>query len=181
LKLPIIFVGSKFRLVRETVHILSRSSVIAGLIVGTLWAQQSLPTSATNARLVRLRVGNSCGWCTENYNEFETTVERGRIVITNRSDSDRKKYPDLTVQYRITKRDWRDLERLIDAKLLASFPKPSSDCPGCADEPVAWVELQFSDGTKKSLVYVGGADPSPVVELKQRIDDMESKAALRPR
>ena len=137
--------------------------------------------SATNARLTRVRIGNSCGWCTEGYNEIETTVERGRIVITNRSDSDRKKFPDLTQQYQITKRDWRDLERLIDAKPLASFSKTSSSCPGCADEPIAWAELQFDDGTKKYVVYVDGADPIPVVELRQRIAAIERKAALRPK
>jgi hypothetical protein len=100
-------------------HPVWRLSILAGLLTGAIWAQESLPKPAANAGIVRVRIGNSCGWCTEGYNEIETTVEPGRIVIANRSDSDKKKYPDLTQEYQITRPDWRDLQRLIDTKVLA--------------------------------------------------------------
>jgi hypothetical protein len=161
-------------------HPVWRLSILAGLLTGAIWAQESLPKPAANAGIVRVRIGNSCGWCTEGYNEIETTVEPGRIVIANRSDSDKKKYPDLTQEYQITRPDWRDLQRLIDTKVLAEFSKPSTGCPGCADEPIAWAQLEFNDGTKKSVAYVNGADPSPLVELRQKIAAIEMKATLRP-
>lgn len=161
-------------------HPVWRLGILAGLMTGAIWAQERLPKPATDARIVRVRIGNSCGWCTEGYNEIETSVEPGRIVITNRSDSDKKKYPDLTQEYQISKQDWRDLQRLIDAKVLATFSEPSTGCPGCGDEPVAWVELEFNNGTKKSVAYVDGADPSPIVELRQKIVAIEMKAAVRP-
>jgi hypothetical protein len=40
--------------------------------------------------------------------------------------------------------------------------------------------LEFNDGTKKSVAYVNGADPSPLVELRQKIAAIEMKATLRP-
>ncbi len=160
-------------------HRIWRLSILAGLTIATLWGQESLSRTSANAQVVRVRVGDSCGWCTEGYNEVETTVEPQRIVIANRSYSDKKKYPDQITEYKITKRDWEDLQRLIDTKVLPAFANPPTGCPGCADEPITWIELQVSDGEKKSIAYNEGADPGPIVELRQKITAIETKAFLK--
>ena len=150
---------------------------IIGLTTGTILAQQAAqrPNPAPNVRIMRVRTGTSCGWCTGNYDENETTIEAGAMVRLSRSSSDRKAYPDIETKYRITKRDWADLQRLIDSRMLAAFTDQHG-CPGCADEPVVWVEVQFSDGTKKSVAYNQGETASPIPALLQKITAIQLKA-----
>jgi hypothetical protein len=148
---------------------------IIGLTTG-ISAQQAAqrPNPAPNVRIVRVPTGISCGWCTGNYDEHETTIEAGAIVRLSRSSSDRKVYPDIETKYKIRKRDWADLQRLIDARMLAAFTDQQG-CPGCADEPVVWVEVQFSDGTKKSVAYIQGETASPITALLQKITAIQLK------
>ena len=87
---------------------------IIGLTTGNVLAQEAAqrPNPAPNVQIVRVRIGESCGWCTGNYDDSVMTIEAGSIVRLNRSSSDRKAYPDIETKYRITKRDWADLQHL---------------------------------------------------------------------
>ena len=152
---------------------------LGAMILGTVSAQEGVEKPAPQPQIVRVRVGNSCGWCTEGYHDIETIVQPGRMVIVNRSDSDKQKYPDLTQEYTITERNWRDLQRLIEAKVLPVFANTFTNCPGCADEPIAWVEVQFNDGSKRSITYLAGEDPEPVIALRQKISAIRVKAKPR--
>jgi hypothetical protein len=161
-------------------HAVLGLGVIAGVMIGALWAQDSLPRATTHAQLVRVRIGNSCGWCTEGYNDNETVVEPQRIVSINRAYSNTKKYPVQISEDKITKGEWKGLQDLIEARVLGVFAGPrTSGCPGCADEPTAWAELQFSDGSKKSLAFNRGEEPAPIVALNQKIGELGQKAWLR--
>jgi hypothetical protein len=115
---------------------------VAGLTVGSSFAQQATPPSslAPNAQLIRIRIGYDCGWCTGGYDSNETTIEPGLVITLSRSLSHDKKYPDFKTRTRITKQDWETVKLFIDAEVLASFSGPTG-CPGCADEPVQWTEL----------------------------------------
>ena len=160
-------------------HPVWRLSILAGLLTGAIWAQESLPKPAANARIVRVRIGNSCGWRTEGYNEIETTVEPGRIVIAKLSDSDKKKYPDLTQEYQITRRGLAGPPASDRHKSFSRVLQTIDRLSGMRRR-IAWAQLEFNDGTKKSVAYVNGADPSPLVELRQKIAAIEMKATLRP-
>src|SRR5215469_1680631 len=132
-------------------------------MVGTLWAQGNLPKAAAHLEVVRVRIGSSCAWCSEGYNDNETVVEPQRIVNINRAYSKKKKYPDLISKDKITKREWKDVQDLIETRVLVVFAEPrTSSCPGCADEPTAWTELQFSDGSKKSVTFNRGEEPAAI-------------------
>jgi hypothetical protein len=152
---------------------------IVALTIASAFAQKATlpPNSAPNVQIVRVRTGISCGWCTSNYHDNEATIESGSIVRVNRS-SDQKAYPDLETKYRITKRDWVDLQHFIDARVLAAF-NDRTGCPGCADESVVWVEVQFSDGTKKSVGYNRGEETPPITALLQKIATIEARAKLQ--
>jgi hypothetical protein len=150
---------------------------IVGLTICNVWAQEAAqrPNPAPNIQIVRVRIEESCGWCTGNYDDSVTTTEPGSIVRLNRASSDRQAYPDIETKYTIAKRDWVELQQLIDAGVLAAFADKHG-CPGCADEPTVSVEVEFSDGTRKSGGYnVGGTAP-PITALLQEIAAIQAKA-----
>jgi hypothetical protein len=153
---------------------------IVGLTISNVLAQEAAqrPNPAPSVQIVRVRIGESCGWCTGNYDDNVTTIEPGSIVRLNRSSADRKAYPDIETKYRITKRDWVELQHFIDAGELAAFTDQHG-CPGCADEPTVSVEVQFSDGTKKSVVYNAGGTAPAITALLQKITDIQAKAKLQ--
>jgi hypothetical protein len=98
------------------------------------------------------------------------------MVKISQAPSEKKKYPDLKTKYRITKKDWEDLQHFIDLRVIAAFTGPIG-CPGCVDEPVEWAEVQFSDGTKKSVSYNSGSAPAAITELLKKIQTMNAKLA----
>jgi hypothetical protein len=109
------------------------------------------------------------GWC-----DSETIIEPGSIRRISRSFSEKKKYPEMKTKYAITRKDWEDLQRFIDASVLAAFTGRIG-CPGCADELVEWAEVEFSDGTKKSVSYNLGNAPAPIATLMQKIEAIGTK------
>ena len=150
---------------------------IVGLTISNVLAQEAAqrPNPAPNVQIVRVRIGESCGWCTGNYDDNVTTIEPGSIVRLNRSSSDRKANPDIETKYRITKRDWVELQHFFDAGVLTAFTDQHG-CPGCADESTVSVEVQFSDGTKKSVAYNQGEIAPPITTLLQKIAAIQAKA-----
>jgi len=144
------------------------SFFVAGLMAGTLTAQQApQPAPSPNAYLVRVRTGSYAGMCI-GYCDHETVIEPGSIRSVSRSFSEKKKYPEVKMKTSITKKDWDELKNFLDAKVLAAF-SGRIGCPGCVDEMVEWVEVEFSDGTKKSVAYNEGNSPPLIAALLQKI------------
>ena len=142
--------------------------IVAGLTGGTLNAQQAQQADPSpNAHLVRVRTGSYAGMCI-GWCDSETILEPGSIRRISRSFSDKKKYPNMESKYPIARKDWDELQRSIDAGVLAAFVGRIG-CPGCADEPVEWAEVEFSDGTKKSVSYNSGSAPPQIAALIERI------------
>src|SRR5207302_3458233 len=140
--------------------------LIATAMAGGLFAQQAHPptTSPQSARIVRVRTGTSCGMCSGPYYESETSVGPGLMVTIHRSRADKKNYPDLKTKYRIARQDWEELQQAIDVRVLAALTG-SVGCPGCLDERREWLEVQFGDGTKRSISYNSGSAPPAIAEV----------------
>ncbi len=139
------------------------------LMAGAVRAQQApQPDPTPGAHLVRLRTGSYAGMCIGSC-DSETIIEPGSMSRISRAFSEKKKYPEMKTKYAITKREWDDLQHSIDANVLAAFTGRIG-CPGCADELVEWVEVEFSDGTKKSVSYNEGSAPRPIATLMQKIE-----------
>lgn len=145
------------------------------LMVGITLAQQpeSPKNTSPGAQIVRVRTGTDCGRCV-GYSASETSFEPGLMVSILRSPGDKRNYPDKKTEYKITKQDWEELEHLIDARVLAAFTGRIG-CPGCADEGMEWAEMQFSDGTKKSVSYSTRKAPEAIVELLEKIHVISAK------
>lgn len=59
--------------------------------------------------------------------------------------------------------------------MLADFNGPIG-CPGCVDQPIGWAEVDFSDGTKKSVSYNLGSTPASVSALIRKIGNAGMKS-----
>lgn len=150
--------------------------LVAGLMAGILSAQQApQPDPSPDAHLVRVRTGSYAGMCM-GWCDHETIIEPGSMRSISRAFSEKKKYPEIKLNSSITKKDWDDLKNFIDARVLAAFTGRIG-CPGCADEMVEWVEVEFSDGTKKSISYNNGSAPPQIAALQQKIRGIGAKPA----
>jgi hypothetical protein len=87
---------------------------------------------------------------------------------------DKKKYPELRTKRKITKEDWDELQRAIDPVGLFALPDRIAS-PGSADELVEWIEVEFSDGSKKSVAYNQGSTPQAIAKAMQKINLIETK------
>jgi hypothetical protein len=108
------------------------------------------------------------------YCDQETIIEPGTMRSISRSFSENKKYPEVKMKYPITKKDWDELTNFFDARVLAAF-SGRIGCPGCVDERVEWVEVEFSDGTKRGVAYNEGNAPPLIAALLQKIRGIGAK------
>jgi hypothetical protein len=108
------------------------------------------------------------------YCDSETTIEPGTIRSVSRSFAEKKKYPDVETTRTISKADWNDLQQAVNTSVETALTGRIG-CPGCADERVEWVELQFSNGTKRSIVYNVGQAPPAISALLQTIKAVENR------
>lgn len=155
-------------------------SFLLFLFGGNVLAQQRSEHAASPGdHIVRVRSGYSNGWCPSGYCETETTVEPGLVITINRALSDKKKYPNIKVQHRITKEAWNQLQSAVDAKIRTAFAD-SVGCPGCADQPMEWLEVQFANGTKKSVIFSSGNAPPGLAKLLRTIKTIEAEAEAEP-
>jgi len=139
-------------------------------------AAQKTPQSgpAVGAKLVLVRTGSYAGMCV-GYCDHQTTIGPKSIRLVTRAFDDKAKYPDMESKRAITKKDWETLEASIDAKVLAALDVRTG-CPGCADEVVNWVEVEFSDGTKKRGAYNAGTEPAAIAELLVKIQNIDKES-----
>ena len=146
------------------------------LFAGTALAQETSlqKRPSAEAHIVRIEYGWSCGICA-GYAYRETVVEAGiarSVSKTNYSLNgirDRAN-PDLKKKWKITAEEWDRAKAAIDTESLFAFPDRIG-CPGCVDEPVDWIAVDYSDGTKKEIYANSGE--SALTEMAENI-----KAAL---
>lgn len=154
---------------------------LALALCSAAFSQQPKPQAqpAPDAAIVRVRVGFSSGMC-QGYCDSSTTVEPGSLRTVTRSLSDKKHYPEMKSEWRITTADWEDLLRFLDAKVLGALTGRIG-CPGCADQPVQWAEVHYSDGTKKTVSFNRGEGPPEIVALFAKIQKISPDTSPKPK
>ena len=83
-----------------------------------------------------------------------------------------KKYREFKVDADFSSKHWRELEQLIDHDALFALPDKIG-CPGCTDGLTEFLEVKFSDHTKKSVFYDGA--PKDILALSQKLSALEAK------
>jgi hypothetical protein len=148
-------------------------------MIGSVLGQTSgiPPEPSSSAQLVRVEIGSSWGLSgASNQTVIEPGSTRRELHPAN---SLKKKIPDMKTKCRITKQDWRDLQKTIDANMRAAFTGRVG-CPACVDQPETWAALEFSDGTKKIVLY-GFSNPPPAIATSLRkIDAIAAKCPSQP-
>lgn len=149
---------------------------VVALSDGGLSARQAAPVAkpSLHPSLVRIRIGHSAGMCRGGYCYTETIVEPGWVRSIRASAPDKKKFPDRTVTSRITKQEWEDLQHFIDAKVQAEFTGRVG-CPACVDQPESWAQLEFSDGTSKTVSYDFSNPSRAIAALLKKIQALQTK------
>ena len=131
--------------------------------------------SAPGAHIVRIEYGSSSGMCL-GYCQQQTTVTPGAVRTLSRSNASLEghrdpEHPDVKSRHKITAEQWQRAQAAIDTDYLFSLPDRIG-CPGCVDEPIDWIAVEYSDGTKKSVECNAGGPPT---ELADKV-----RAALAP-
>lgn len=86
-----------------------------------------------------------------------------------------KESPDLHVRMDISSKRWDELQRLASRDNLLAEPNTISRCPGCTDQPVEWIEVTFSDHTKKAARYNVGDGPVGIRDLVEKLNALMEK------
>jgi len=138
------------------------------LMTGSVFSQSAAatPRQSGEARVVRVRMGHTCGWCGGlTYRTDLTTVERAFVLREMKDSTDKMKLPNRRQKRAITRQEWETLLRSIDAKALKAVPQEPG-CRTCVDQAESWVVVEYSDGSKISVNYAPTSEPAPVRALK---------------
>jgi hypothetical protein len=140
---------------------------LAGVLLPALllvlgFGQQPAPPAhpAANAHIVRIEYGSSSGMCV-GYCYSQTIVQAGMARSVSKTNysltygNHDKGYPDLKRKWKITVEEWERAQAAVDTQYLFSLPDVMG-CPGCVDQPVDWIIVEYSDGTKKSVICNSG-------------------------
>lgn len=152
------------------------SSSVLLLTVGIVFAQDAAPPTRPtgDTRVVRVRIVHTEGFCGgSGYCTVLTTVESSFIVLELKDSGNERKLPGRKTKRAITKQDWENLQRAIDAKSLMALPQMV--CRADIDLPCSWLEVEFSDRTKIGVSYDRMNPPAPVAGLLRKIPTIELK------
>jgi hypothetical protein len=147
------------------------STFMIGLAIGCVFAQESAPPAnkSDDIRVIRVRIFSSGGmWC-DCYCSEGTSIEAFFVVWEGTNAGDKRLCPDKKERRAITKHDWENLQSAIDTKAFMALPSPES-CLACVDLPESSMELDFSDGTKKSVSYAPSKPPAPIDRVLQKVN-----------
>jgi len=148
----------------------------AGVALLAMLAITPAAAQQPSNEIVRIRIGDACGMCSGKYSMSVTSIEGTRVTQTliERGDEDTVRHRPKTERHRISQQDWDALRQSIDSTTLAGFVG-TIGCPGCTDSSVEWAEVDFADGSKRSVEFDTGAGPPAVTKLIARVE------ALAPR
>jgi hypothetical protein len=148
--------------------------------MASVLAQDAAPSTgrAADAPAVRVRIGYVCGLCGGlGYRTSFTTVEPTFIISELKDATDKKTRPDTKTKRAITRKEWEELQRSIDAKALKALPQPAT-CRPCIDLPDFWVTVEYSDGQRISVSYEPTNPPAPINALLRKVPTIQIR--LKP-
>jgi len=125
--------------------------------------------------IVRIEYGSFSGMCI-GYCHSQTTIQGTLVRSVSRTNyslngNRDKEHPDMKSKWKITTEQWQRAMAAVDTESLFALPERIG-CPGCVDEPVDWITVEYSDGTTKSVMCNSGG---PATDMVDKI-----KAALAP-
>jgi hypothetical protein len=170
----------------ETRRLLLASLVVACSIGGSrAGAEQAIPASkqtghrrAAPVRVVSIRFVSGGGFGCSSYCSNEIKVRPGRATLLERpirelQQQNPQKYRDLKVDADLSNKHWQELQQLVDHDILFALPN-RIPCPGCTgDEGSEFIEVTFSDHSKKSVSCTEA--PKGLEALFEKLFALETK------
>jgi hypothetical protein len=131
---------------------------------------------AAPAHVVTIRFVTGAGLC-GCYCGGELRVSAGQamLLITPFSDCQRQnpaKYREFRVNADLSTKHWHELEELVNHDALFGLPDKIG-CPGCTDGGTEFIEVEFSDRTKKSVYYENA--PTDIRALSDKLNALDAK------
>jgi len=134
------------------------------------------------ARVVRIRFSTFGGSleCSPS-NELQVRPGGAVLIITFSREChqrDSRRYRDLRVDADLSGKHWRALEQLVDHDALFALPD-TIGCARCVDGVDEFIEVNFSDHSKKSVTFPMGSSPKEVSALSDRLLSLQAKITER--
>ncbi|HEX6802275.1 MAG TPA: hypothetical protein VF133_01225 [Terriglobales bacterium] len=142
--------------------------------------QASEPTPRTqrppvDVLIVRIEYGSLGGMCFGySYSQTILQARMMRSVLRTAESlngSGDIELPDKRSKRKITTKQWEGAKAAVDSDSLFALPDWTG-CPGCRDEPVDWITVEYSNRTMKSVMCNRGC---PATDMVDKI-----RAALAP-
>jgi hypothetical protein len=158
--------------------------VMAALICSIgAYSQQTTPAPkqtvhpAVSVRVVNIRFVTGAGMCIGCYCSVELRVTPAQAILRlapfrDCQQQNPSKYREYKVTADLSNKHWHELEELVKHDALFGLPDRIG-CPGCADGPTEFVEVEFKDRTKKSVFY--GSPPAEIKALSEKLNALEGK------
>jgi hypothetical protein len=154
-------------------------AVFPGLLAGPAQQGPSSKRPTAEAHIARIQYGSGAGMCM-GYCYTATIIQSGMVRSVSRTNASLeghqdKEHPDMKSQWKITAQDWERAKAAVDTGSLFSLPDKIG-CPGCVDEPVDWITVDYSDGTKKTVTCNAGGPPTEIAnKVKAALPRIPSK------
>lgn len=106
---------------------------------------------------------------------MQVSPGQATLLITPFRDCQRQnpaKYREFRVNADLSSKHWHELEDLVNHDVLFGLPDKIG-CPGCADGSAEFVEVEFSDRTKKSVYY--GSAPTEIRALSDKLNALTAR------
>jgi len=84
------------------------------------------------------------------------------------------RHANLKVRADLSGKHWQEIQALVDRDELFALPDRTS-CASCVDGLDEFVEVKFSDHTKKSVTYAEGSTPKQLKDLVVKLKALEEK------
>jgi hypothetical protein len=135
--------------------------------------QQALPAHVVSIRFSTF--GGTCECCPGD--ELEIRPGQAILLVTFSREcyqQDSRRYRDLRVNADLSGKHWQALQRLVDHDALFALPDRIG-CASCYDGLDEFVEVKFSDHSKKSVIFPMGSAPKEISTLSEKLLSLEAK------
>jgi hypothetical protein len=100
-----------------------------------------------------LSFGRCGGYCQHSIN---ATLNPGQLIASKQANYAQELYPPVQRQYPFSSNQWEQLVSLVNSKVFTQLDD-TIGCPGCADGGIEWIQVDWTDGTKRVTFEYGRA------------------------
>ncbi|CAF0970542.1 unnamed protein product [Adineta steineri] len=92
-----------------------------------------------------LSFGMCRGYCQSSIN---ATGNPSEVIASKQPNFVQESYPPVRQQFSFSSSEWEQLVSLVDLKVFKALDD-TIGCPGCADGGIEWIQIDWTEGTKR--------------------------------